>query len=154
MKNFKTLLLLFAVVIVGLTSCRKNGPDEDATPKVENQAQIEAKAKIMGKWNITNATYTRTEGGVTGGTTNYDLSTNGFFFDFKADNKVDINFKTLVGLYDFSFSADGTTFTAVKTGATTVVSVVKQNTSTNLVLERTHVISTGTEKEVIYLQKQ
>jgi hypothetical protein len=155
MKNLKSTLLLFAALTIGLTSCRKNGPDEDG-PKVENQAQLEAKAKILGKWKITDAVFIKT---VTGqapqAPRTYDLRSDDFYFDFKTNNTVMVNYKTRVGEYNFSFSEDGKKFTITKAGTSSLVLDVKQNTETALLLRTTHSFpaENAIETEDITLQK-
>ena len=152
MKNFKLLLLLFTAATLSLSSCKK---DKQDAPKGDNQAQIEAKAKIMGRWNLVSAVFVKTTtAGQVLAPENWDHAASGYYFDFKTDNTVQINYKTLANIYNFSFSEDGKTFTAIKSGTTTIICEVKQNTATQLVLERNHVLADGTEKETITLQKQ
>ncbi|MGV3508423.1 MAG: DUF5004 domain-containing protein [Sphingobacteriaceae bacterium] len=152
MRKLKFLLFLFTVASIGFTSCKKSAPGEEG-PKPENQAQIEAKTKIMGKWKITGAVFVKTVNGVTSPAEVWDFSGNDYYFNFQSDNKVALNYITRTGDYNFSFSEDGKKFTASQTGTSSIVYEVKQNTSTELVLFTTHIKADNTETEQITLVK-
>ena len=139
MKNFKLIVLLFTTLTLGLSSCRKTSPADE--PKPDTPAQAEAKAKIMGKWKITGATFVKTSNGQTAAPVEHDFTEKDFFFDFKADNKVMVNYITRTGEYSYNFSEDGKNFTAAQVGTSSIVYDVKENTSTQLVLFTTHILA-------------
>ncbi len=128
MKKFKLLLLLIAAGSIGLTSCKKNNE-----PKPDTQAQTEAKSKILGKWFITKAVFTKN--GLDATPAEYNEFDDTQFFNFKSDLTVDISYKVKSGTFTYTFSEDGKTLV---TSSPNDTYTVKTLTDTELILVKYH----------------
>ena len=147
MKNLK-ILLLFIAVTLGVTSCKKDSPDP-AAAKPDTQAQIDAKAKIAGKWYIKKAEYIYKADGKVDAYSHYD---NTQFYEFKTDGALVISFERKQGTdFTYKFSEDASTLSLFNPNPNDVYKV-KTLTATSLTLEKEHTIAPAMT-EIITLSK-
>lgn len=144
MRDLRLLLVLVAMLAIGLTSCRKNGPTDEKEASKDTQAQIEAKSKIVGKWYIKKVVFTYPTNSNPDVYTGYD---NTQFYDFKSDGTVVISYVEKQGAFNYVFSENALTLSLFNPHPNDVYKV-KALTSTELVIEKEHTIEPVMTEEI------
>lgn len=143
MKRLKLLLLATTIVAIGLTtSCRKKKNEE--APKVDTQAQIEAKSKITGKWFIKKAVFTYPNQPTPVIYDHYDATQ---FYQFSSDGNLLISYEEKQGTFTYKFSEDASTLSIFNPHPNDVYKV-KVLTATDLVIEKEHTIDPIMTEEI------
>ena len=143
MKHAKLLIFLFAAIIVGFTSCRKNSPGEDAAPKPDTEEQVNAKSKILGKWYIEKAVFTKYTDGQVSDTETFTEFDDTQFFDFKTETNLEISYSKKIGNFTYTFTEDAKTLKTSSPSDTYSVSVL---TDTDMILVKEHTATSTTAK--------